>query len=347
MSDRKPVHYSDYLQLDKILNAQLPESDKEKLEAHDEMLFIIIHQAYELWFKQLAYDLDSVIKLVSTPAINDNSPAMQTVVHRLNRMGTILRVLVHQIDILETMTPLDFLDFRDLLRPASGFQSWQFKLFEGRLGLKFENRHGQEYYISQLRPAEVELIKNSESQPSLLDLINAWLSRMPFFNDASLWKEFKTQHEPIPDMHPFWSEYKQVYASTLLEAEKGNLSAFDELFISENPQRSLSAAANRTALFILLYRGFPLLQQPFQLIQQLLEIDEQMATWRFRHVNMVHRMIGGRVGTGGSTGKEYLQGALQKHYVFKDFAILTSFLIPRTKLPELGTALQNKLGFTS
>lgn len=347
MADRKPVHYSDYLQLDKILYAQFPESDKENIDAHDEMLFIIIHQAYELWFKQMAYELDSVIKLMSSSSINDNSPAMQTVVHRCNRMATILRVLVHQIDILETMTPLDFLDFRDLLRPASGFQSWQFKLFEGRLGLKYENRHGQEYYLSQLRPSEVELIKNAESQPSLLDLINAWLGRMPFFNDTLLWKDFKTEYAPIEQLHPFWSDYKQTYASTLVDAEKGNLAAFDELFLSENPQRALSAAANRTALFILLYRGFPLLQQPFQLIQQLLEIDEQMATWRFRHVNMVHRMIGGRVGTGGSTGKEYLQGALQKHYIFKDFAVLTSFLIPRTKLPQLSTALQNRLGFTS
>ena len=118
------VNYHDYLQLDKILNSQLLESEKHNLVAHDEMLFIVIHQAYELWFKQLHHEVDSVVKIMSKPALNDNSPELQTVVHRLSRCVTILRVLVHQIDIMETMTPMDFLDFRDLLRPASGFQSW-------------------------------------------------------------------------------------------------------------------------------------------------------------------------------------------------------------------------------
>lgn len=101
----------------------------------------------------------------------------------------------------------------------------------------------------------------------------------------------------------------------------------------------------RNALFISLYRGYPLLQLPFQFMQHLLDIDEQMATWRFRHINMVHRMIGSRVGTGGSSGKEYLQGALHKHYIFKDFALLSSFLIQRNHLPQLSQELRLKLGF--
>src|SRR5207253_1266690 len=166
------VHYHDYLQLDKILDAQHPESTKHNAFAHDEMLFIIIHQAYELWFKQLHHEVDSVLAIMRKPELNDNSPELQTVVHRLNRMTTILRVLVHQIDIMETMTPMDFLDFRDMLRPASGFQSWQFKLLEAKLGLKFEHRHGKEYYTSQLRKEHVDLIKNTESRRSLLQLVN-------------------------------------------------------------------------------------------------------------------------------------------------------------------------------
>src|SRR6476620_6439915 len=149
------VHYHDYLQLDKILAAQTLESDKHNAPAHDEMLFIIIHQAYELWFKQLHFEVDSLHGIMRKPSLKDNSPELQTVVHRLNRMGVILRLLVHQIDILETMTPMDFLDFRDRLRPASGFQSWQFKLLEAKLGLKFEYRHGKEYYTSQLREEHV------------------------------------------------------------------------------------------------------------------------------------------------------------------------------------------------
>ena len=96
----QPVHYSDYLQLDKILDAQHPESDKHGLPAHDEMLFIIIHQAYELWFKQLLHEVDSVKDILGKPALNDNSPALQTVVHRLSRSVTILKLLVQQIDIM-------------------------------------------------------------------------------------------------------------------------------------------------------------------------------------------------------------------------------------------------------
>src|SRR5438270_2567516 len=162
------LQYHDYLELDKILNAQHPESDRREISAHDEMLFIIIHQTYELWFKQLHHETNSIIAILKKPALNDNSPELQTVVHRLNRIATILRVLVHQIDIMETMTPMDFLDFRDMLRPASGFQSVQFKVLEASLGLKYANRHGQEYYISQLNPTEVESVKKVEAGSSLL-----------------------------------------------------------------------------------------------------------------------------------------------------------------------------------
>ena len=111
----KDVHYGDYLQLEKILNAQTLESDLRGEHAHDEMLFIVIHQAYELWFKQLLFETGSVIDVMQQPSLNDNSPELQTVVHRLSRCTTILKVLVHQIDIMETMTPMDFLDFRDIL----------------------------------------------------------------------------------------------------------------------------------------------------------------------------------------------------------------------------------------
>lgn len=180
------VHYHDYLQLDKILAAQSPESDKHNLPAHDEMLFIIIHQAYELWFKQLHHEADSIVGIMSKPALNDNSPELQTVVHRLNRCVTILRVLVHQIDIMETMTPMDFLDFRDMLRPASGFQSWQFKELEAKLGLKFEDRHGKEYYTAQLRKEHVDIIKKAEGGKSLLQLLNGWLERMPFLKKEQI-----------------------------------------------------------------------------------------------------------------------------------------------------------------
>jgi tryptophan 2,3-dioxygenase len=336
------VHYHDYLQLDKILNAQQPESAKVQVSAHDEMLFIIIHQAYELWFKQLHHEADSIVAIMRKPALNDNSPELQTVVHRLNRMVVILRVLIHQIDILETMTPMDFLDFRDMLRPASGFQSWQFKLLEAKLGLKFEYRHGKEYYTAQLRKEHVDMIKEAETAQSFLQLVNDWLERMPLFDDTSLWKELQATGND----HPFWNAYKEQYSHSLAEAEKNNLDAFDEvMFHHKETHYTLSAKANRAALFIMLYRGYPLLQLPFQLLNNLLEIDEQLSTWRHRHMNMVHRMIGTRVGTGGSSGKDYLKAAADKHYIFKEIAQLNSFLIERRKLPQLPRAVEQKLGF--
>jgi tryptophan 2,3-dioxygenase len=336
----QPVHYSDYLQLDKILNAQHPESDKLQQPAHDEMLFIVIHQAYELWFKQLLYEAHSANEILKKPALNDNSPELQTVVHRLSRVVTILKVLVHQIDIMESMTPMDFLDFRDMLRPASGFQSWQFKALEATLGLKYQQRHGQEYYLSQLRQEQVDIIKKAESEKSLLELLNAWLERMPFFEEGENWKNYKGGES-------FWSDYRTIYSTSLAEAEQNNRQFFDEVFddASATAERRLSPRACRAALFIMLYRGYPILQLPFQLLNSLLEIDEQLSTWRYRHMSMVHRMIGTRIGTGGSTGRDYLQGALNKHYIFAEIARLTSFLIERRKLPSLSPEMERRLGF--
>lgn len=339
----KSVHYSDYLQLEKILQAQQLESDLNQQHAHDEMLFIVIHQAYELWFKQLLYEVESAIEVMKQPAVNDNSPELQTIVHRLQRCVTILKVLVQQIDIMETMTPMDFLDFRDMLRPASGFQSWQFKTLEARLGLKYEQRHGQAYYTAQLRPAQVDMIKKAEAEQSFLQLMNDWLERMPFFDEKQGWEGFESNADS--NLHPYWSTYRNAYQASLAKEEQDNLAAFDSVFVEGHTESGLSPKANRAALFIMLYRGYPLLQLPFQLLNSVLEIDEQLSTWRYRHMNMVHRIIGLRSGTGGSSGKAYLKGALDKHYIFKDIAGLTSFLIERKKLPQLSPTMEKRLGF--
>lgn len=337
------VNYSDYLRLETILNAQFPESNRLEKPAHDEMLFIVIHQAYELWFRQLLHEAESVAVILDKPSVNDNSPELQTLVHRLSRMVTILKLLVHQIDVLETMTPMDFLEFRDLLRPASGFQSWQFKILEARLGLKYSHRHGQEYYISQLREEQVKLIKEAESRPTILFLVNQWLERMPFFSEQENWKNYRQVHDAAGK--DFWKDYREVYRRSLSEPESSNLEYFDRIFFSDSSDRQFSATACRAALFIMLYRGYPLLHLPFQLQNNLLEIDEQLATWRFRHMNMVSRMIGTRVGTGGSTGKDYLRGAVEKHMIFSELASLSSFLIERNKLPVLSREMDRRLGF--
>ena len=326
----KAVYYADYLQLEKITEAQDPESFKAGREpAHDEMLFIIIHQAYELWFKQILFEVNSVIEIMNKPVVNDNSPEMQTVVHRLKRVVTILKVLVQQIDIMETMTPMDFLDFRDMLRPASGFQSYQFKVLEAKLGLKFEQRHGQNYYTSQLKEKDIAFIKDAESGKSVLQLINAWLERMPFITED------------------FWKNYQEVYVNSLAEAEKNNAAAFETVFnnADENVERNLSPKACRSALFIMMYHGYPMLELPFQLLDTLLEIDNQLSNWRSRHINMVQRMIGTRIGTGGSSGAGYLKAAMDKHYIFKELAQLNSFLVDRKKLPALPKEVGEKLGY--
>lgn len=337
--ERKPVYYSEYLQLDKILNAQQPESEKEGVRADDEMLFIIIHQAYELWFKQILHELGIVRGIFSQPNIENNTPDIHNSVHRLKRICGILEVAVMQMGILETMTPLDFLDFRDLLRPASGFQSIQFKMIEASLGLKYDQRHGKAYYLSQLTPADVERVKRAESELSLLVLLDGWLARMPFVNNAEYWGDHTDS---------FWNRYRAAYTASLSEAEMQNLKVFDSIFTNKDqyPEgRSFSAEAARNAMFIMLYRDQPLLQLPYELLSCLLEIDEQLSMWRHRHIHMVQRTIGKRVGTGGSTGAEYLRGAADSHYIFKELAELTSFLLPRNMLPELPASLVDDLGY--
>lgn len=339
------MYYSTYLQLDKILGAQSPESAK-KNEAHDEMLFIIIHQVYELWFKQMRHELDSVREIFLNP-INDNSPSLQIAVHRMKRVVVILRIAVEQITVMETMTPLDFLDFRNLLRPASGFQSIQFKMLEALLGLKMETRHAGNYYVSQLKPEDVEQIVQTEKEQSLLDLINEWLERMPFFDAEEFWDDKNFPHKENSVSHVFWDQYREIYRASLVHGEQENMKAFDEVFLGKNRNaaRRLSARASRAALFIMLYRDYPLLQLPFQLLNTLLDIDELLTAWRYRHMNMVHRIIGMRIGTGGSSGKEYLRGALDRHQIFAEIAEFSTFLIERTRLPKLPESLEERLGF--
>ncbi|MEE9595807.1 MAG: tryptophan 2,3-dioxygenase family protein, partial [Acidiferrobacterales bacterium] len=114
------MNYADYLKLDQLLSIQQPESDRLGRPARDELLFIIVHQAYELWFKQILNELNVADQAFTEDHVDDAD--IGKVVHALDRIAVVLRVLVNQIDILETMTPLDFLEFRDLLIPASGFQ---------------------------------------------------------------------------------------------------------------------------------------------------------------------------------------------------------------------------------
>lgn len=327
------VYYPDYLQLDKILDAQALESAKQGAPAHDEMLFIIIHQSYELWFKQVLHEVGSVMALFADGHVDDNAGELSVAVHRLGRVHTILQVLVKKIDILETMTPLDFLDFRDMLRPASGFQSMQFKILEAKLGLRMEQRFGKQYYTSQLKPEHKTQIEALEGQPTFIDMVNDWLARMPFLQER-YWS----------GQGDFFAQLKSLYTASLVQGEEGNVALWEKLFETGDGRR-LSPAAARSAVFIMLYRDEPILQMPFRLLERLLDIDEALATWRYRHMSMVHRTIGLRVGTGGSTGKQYLAGALGSHHIFQELADLSSFLFERRRIPPLPDALRDALRF--
>ena len=141
MSDQKKyssIHYTSYLQLEKILDAQSPRSKELGKEAHEETLFIIVHQVYELWFKQVLHEMESVMKLFQTNNVDEKN--IDIAVSRLERVNEIVKLMIQQVRVIETMTPLDFLDFRSYLFPASGFQSFQFRKLEVMLGLKKEKR---------------------------------------------------------------------------------------------------------------------------------------------------------------------------------------------------------------
>lgn len=342
----KEVYYSDYLQLDKILNAQKPESVAAGKPAHDEMLFITVHQVYEIWFKQILHEMGSILEILSKDSIADNSSDLPAMVHRLERCNVIMQLAIDQISLMETMTPLDFLDFRNLLRPASGFQSMQFKILEASLGLRMEDRHGKEYYVSQLREEDRQKILDLEGKSTVREGIIKWLERLPFFIQKFYWHKYEPVFPQDKDDQPFWNDYYYLYQSTLTKGEEKNMELFEELFYTDRETgHLLSKKAMRAALFIMLYRDYPLLQMPFKLITELMDLDELLSTWRFRHFNMVRRTIGRRVGTGGSTGQYYLKGALERHYIFGDFADMTSFLIERSKLPTLSPEFRHMLGF--
>ncbi|TDH27736.1 tryptophan 2,3-dioxygenase [Segetibacter sp. 3557_3] len=352
------LYYGTYLGLDKVLSSQHPKSfEAPNTPAHDEMLFIIIHQAYELWFKQILFELEFVTNVFRKAHINDNSEDLNLVRHRLQRVMRIIELLNNQISVLDTMTPLDFLEFRNLLTPSSGFQSLQFRLIEARLGLKLEMRHNQEYYKRTneggFSEADYIIITEIEKEESILMLINRWLERMPFFNPVYWGDHVRDRNANLP----FWTEYRDLYKASLSEREAGKINHFDYVFFEqtgplekmdqEKLRAALSPAAMRAALFIMLYRDFPVFQTSFQILDSLVEIDLLLSTWRHKHIAMVSRMIGLRVGTGNTSGSGYLQGALSKHYIFKDLSSLSTFMIPRKHLPILPSPLVQHLSFTT
>lgn len=353
-----PVHYHDYLHLNSLLSAQQLKSEEHGKKAHDEMLFITVHQTYELWFKQMLFELDSVMDAFSKSTIDES--IMGTAVARLERIVDIQKFINGQIDILETMTPLDFLDFREFLYPASGFQSFQWRCFETKLGLKSANRHNynQEPFYALLQPEQQKQMKDIMEKPSLFELLEKWLERTPFLQTSGFefWKEYQKAVESLAEedrkvvqVNPRLSEEEKKRNLVQIENTLQTFSAiFDENKYKELQAQGffrMSSKALHAALLIQLYREQPILQMPFRLIQSLLDIDEHMTQWRYRHSLMAHRMLGRKIGTGGSSGHDYLKAATDRHKIFTDFFNLTTFFIPRSMVPKLPQELKSKMSF--
>ena len=352
------LYYGDYLQLERILGAQQLESEKEGRVAHDEMLFIIVHQAYELWFKQILWELDGAVRILNASSVPEK--ALGAAVSHLERIVSIQQVLLQQIDVLETMTPLDFLDFRDALVPASGFQSAQWRLIENRLGMRPGDRHAftKAPYTSRLNEQDARTVEASEAAPDLFTLVESWLARTPFirFGSFDFWHAYQQAVSVMLDSdrslirdNPVLNDAEKEQQLTHLDRTSKHFEAlFDadayNRFV-ESGERRLSHDALQAALLIHLYRDEPILHLPFRLLQALVNIDEGFTTWRYRHALMVSRMIGTKIGTGGSSGHDYLRRSAEHNRVFSDLVNLSTFFIPRSDLPALPEDVEAQLGF--
>jgi tryptophan 2,3-dioxygenase len=179
---------------------------------------------------------------------------------------------------------------------------------------------------------------------------------MPFFEEE-YWRAYQpTQASGTPGQHVFWADYHTIYKQSLTEREQGKINDFESVFFEKaqaggvekdnSPSiNGFSAAALRSALFIMLYRDFPVFQTSYQILDMLVEIDHALSNWRYKHFIMVRRMIGLRVGTGNTSGAGYLEGALGQHYIYKDIAGLSTYLVKRASLPKLPGELIKYLSF--
>lgn len=352
------IHYQNYLGLDDLLKTQVLRSEQLGNPAHEEMLFIITHQVYELWFKQIIHELESVIAMFSQDQVDEKN--LGTAIGRLDRVEKIMQLLIDQIGVMETMTPLDFLDFREYLFPASGFQSIQFRAIECLLGLPEEQRityHNQRY-DAVFTEEQQQMLDRIYANQTLFEWVCKWLERTPFLN-VDGFDFIEKYREAVQNMLD--KETKAIQASEFLtEREKkkrlemvGNTDTYFHAILSEENyqelvrkgEKRLSYQATLAALFINLYRDEPILQLPFQLLTNLIDIDDLLTTWRYRHAQMVLRMLGNKIGTGGSSGHAYLSKTAQRHKIFADFHTISTLLIPRSELPALPPHIKKQLSF--
>ncbi len=252
--------YGEYLQVSELISLQAPQSTPPH---HDELLFIIIHQSYELWFKQLLHELDAVVTNLQLAAQDTKSrDAVYEAARLLRRCTEIMRVLVEQFTILETMLPTHFLAFRGKLRPASGFQSEQFREIEFLCGLKDE-----------------KLLQHHKPDPEM----HAKLAR-------------RLREPSLRDV------FFAAIAATGVMAAPGAETSEEERF------------RLRAKAILALYQEERTYRDWLDVCERLTEFDELLVSWRLRHIQMVERIIGIRLGTGGSSGASYLKHTLDKKF---------------------------------
>jgi tryptophan 2,3-dioxygenase len=351
--------YWDYLKLDRLLALQRGLEEDEARLAPDELHFIVVHQVYELWFKLVLSELRLATSHLSAPRLAEEK--VPFVVHHLRRVIEILRLAVEQFRIMETLTPQDFLDFRDKLMPASGFQSFQLREIELVLGLEEAQRqsYGETHPLSHIEETSRTSpggtfawarIESARAGVTLRHALHDWLYRTPI--------QGSSPSEPGDEdaVTAFLADYvASVESFSAAQAERtvaalgGDGEAVRTRFaatartarefllaedVADDASRSHERRVRAGLVFIESYRELPLLAWPRVLIDAVVELEEQLVLWRTRHARMVERTIGRRVGTGGSSGVDYLDKTA-KYRIFPELWAVRTLLVPRDALPPL------------
>ncbi len=361
MDPTKPTNYWDYIRVEELLALQGGlEEDSEQL-SNDEVLFITVHQIYELWFQLVLRELRSLRDFFHRDVVEEQ--ALSNAVRSIRRVSTLFRQCASHFELMETLTTRAYLGFRDKLMPASGFQSAQMRQMEILLGLPADQRvplGSSETWLEALRAhdgsessALRRVRKQLEDGPSLMEAVEEWLFRTPIDGvgptedgaeqalDCFIEAYLGAQAKEIDATCEMAEERAQADAdrTRLREryaAEKEATRAFLNPTVEEGGARRRRIRA--AALLILSYRELPLLAWPRDVLDGLIELEQQMVVFRQRHARMVERVIGRRTGTGGSSGVDYLEKTAQSYRVFRDLWAVRTHQIRREANPPLENA---------
>ncbi|XP_062590508.1 tryptophan 2,3-dioxygenase-like isoform X1 [Saccostrea cucullata] len=325
MSDTE-LTYDSYLGLDKLLHCQDLETEKAGNKVDEEHLFIIVHQVFELWFKQILVDLRTIVG--TFPKLDVKNRDFAGIPSKLGRIILILKLIIGHFEIIETMPPATFLNFRKYLKSGSGFQSLQFRLIENTLGLLKETRKAHKQgkdYTDEFNATQRVEAEKSEKGPSLFAVFENWLERIfrEFVDDK------KTYCDGLEKMVDAWSK------DAGNQCDKDALMGIIEEKKYEKSGKRLSYEAFHGALLISLYQEDPEFQKAYETIKLVMDVDALVSKWRHSHVLMVHRMLGKKTGTGGTSGYDYLKKTNEDDYrVFIELFHLSAFLIPYEYKPK-------------